>query len=428
MWDLFYDIMPKLLLSAFCMVSLLLVSKPKFSIKYTLLTAVPFTIILLAMNLAIFIPLGDAVYQRWFIFTVFMPESIVAAFLGKRKNFSLVSGIINAYISFYILFLGMAAFSTWIDDLKTEIIAIIIGSIVLFLYLKFYYVKIHNEIENTLPHFFKYLSIYSMIMLVLISAYQFIIGAVEDTNVLKLEIFGVAILGVYVISIIFMHYLISQYHSKIVDIKDREWLQNHIQYTLEQIKQSERKDNELRILHHDLRHILTTTSSLIQDNKNDKALEFLQQYINLINNTRKRRYCEDSFINAAVDYYYNICKEKKIKFNCKLNNIEDALKIPSHEVAVVISNCLENAINASLKLETNRLINFTFLNNNGRLVLKVENNYDGIIQLDEENNPTNHEENHGIGTASIQYFAKRNDLIIDYEMTNTKFKITILFK
>jgi sensor histidine kinase regulating citrate/malate metabolism len=261
-----------------------------------------------------------------------------------------------------------------------------------------------------------------------ISIYQALIGVVETQHVLRLEIFGVAILSVYILSIIFMHYLIKQYHSKIVNIKDNEWLENHLQYTIEQIKQQERKDNELRILHHDLRHILTTTSTLIQDNNNEKALEFLNQYISLINGTRRRRYCEDSLINASLDYYYNICQDNNIKFNCKLNNIEEALKIPSHEVAVVISNCLENAINASLKLESNRLINLTFLNNNGRLVLRVENNYNGIIEVDNNNHPISTEENHGIGTASIQYFAKRNDLIIDYEMTNSLFKIIILFK
>ena len=225
-----------------------------------------------------------------------------------------------------------------------------------------------------------------------------------------------------------MHYLIKQYYAKIVQLKNNEWLENHLQYTIEQIKQQERKESELRILHHDIRHILTTTSTLIQNNENDKALEFLNKYISLNNKTRRNRYCEDSFINSALDYYYHICKDNDIKFNCKLNNIEEALKIPSHEVAVVISNCLENAINASLKLESNRLINLTFLNNNGRLVLRVENNYNGIIELDNNNHPTTNEENHGIGTASIQYFAKRNDLIIDYEMTNTIFKITILFK
>ena len=428
MWELILDILPKLLLSAFCMVSLLLVSKPRFSMRFTVLITSIFTICLIAMNFVIFLPLGDMIYQKWFIITVFLPEAIVAAFLGKRKNFSLATAIMNSYISFYILFLTISALNNWIHDVYTRVGLIIFGSILLFLYLKKFYVKIHNEIESTLPSFFKYLLIYATLMLVEISIYQFLIGAVENQYVLRLEIFGVAILSVYILSIIFMHYLITQYHAKIAQIKDAEWLQNHLQYTIEQIRQQERKDNELRILNHDLRHILTTTSALIQNNESDKALEFLNTYVNVISKTRKIRYCEDSFINSTLDYYYNICKDNKIKFNCKLNNIEEALKIPSHEVAVVISNCLENAINASLKLKSNRLINFTFLNNNGRLVLKVENNYDGIIELDEENKPKNDDDNHGIGTASIQYFAKRNDLIIDYEMSNNIFKITILFK
>lgn len=428
LWDIIIGLAPKLLLTVFCMVSLLLVSKPKYSIKTTILVALIATVILLICNIIIFTPLGDAVYQKFFILTVFVPEAIVAAFLGKRKNFSLITAIINSFISFYILFLTISAFSNWITRLETQIILIVIGSTLLFIYLKRAYCKIHNEIENVLPSFFKYLLVYAALMMVEISIYQFLIGAVESQHVLRLEIFGVAILSVYILSIIFMRYLISQYHEKIVYIKDNEWLKNHIQYTIEQVKQQERKDSQLRILHHDLRHILTTTSTLIQNDENEKALEFLDKYINLISSVRTIRYCKDSFINAALDYYYNICTDNNIKFNCKLNNIEDALKIPSHEIAVVISNCLENAINASLKLESNRLINFTFLNNNGRLVLKVENNYNGIIELDNENNPTNHEENHGIGTASIQYFAKRNDLIIDYEITQNIFKIIILFK
>ena len=233
------------------MVSLLLVSKPKYSMRFTVLVALLFTIALMAMNLVIFTPLGDMLYQKWFIFTVFLPEAVVAAFLGKRKNFSLATAIMNAYISFYILFLTVSALSNWINNLYYRMLLIAIGSVLLFFYLKLFYAKIHNEIESTLPSFFKYLLIYAIMMMTEISIYQFLIGAVESHHVLRLEIFGVAILSVYILSIIFMHYLIAQYHAKIVYIKDNEWLQNHLQYTVEQIKQQERKDKELRILHHD---------------------------------------------------------------------------------------------------------------------------------------------------------------------------------
>lgn len=429
MFDKLFLISPQLLLTVFCMVSLLLVSKPKFSMKITIIISTCFTLLLLLTNTIIFLNQGPNIYKDYFILTVFIPEAILAFLLGKRKQLSAITAIINAFISFYILMLTLSAFSNWMTKIESQLILIVIGSACIFVYLKLFYAKIHNEIETTLPKFFKYLLIYATLMFLEITIYQFLIGAyAANQPILRLEIFGVAILSVYILSIVFMRYLIKQYYHKIVQLKDNEWLENHLQYTIEQIKQQERKESELRILHHDIRHILTTTSTLIQNNENDKALEFLNKYIALSNKSRTRRYCEDSFINSALDYYYNICNDNDIKFNCKLNNIEEALKIPSHEVAVVISNCLENAINASLKLETNRLINLTFLNNNGRLVLRVENNYNGIIEVDNQNHPISTEENHGIGTASIKYFAKRNDLIIDYEITNSLFKITILFK
>ena len=42
--------------------------------------------------------------------------------------------------------------------------------------------------------------------------------------------------------------------------------------------------------------------------------------------------------------------------------------------------------------------------------------------------PTNPLEDHGIGTKSIEDFAKRNDLILNYNITKTTFEISILFK
>ena len=44
------------------------------------------------------------------------------------------------------------------------------------------------------------------------------------------------------------------------------------------------------------------------------------------------------------------------------DNIEEALKIDTSEVAIVLSNCFENAFNATNKLEKDRVIDFRFIN------------------------------------------------------------------
>ena len=53
--------------------------------------------------------------------------------------------------------------------------------------------------------------------------------------------------------------------------------------------------------------------------------------------------------------------------------------------------------------------------------------YDGNISFDTNNLPTNDNEEHGFGTKSIELFAKRNNITLDYAVTKTTFEITLLF-
>ena len=111
----------------------------------------------------------------------------------------------------------------------------------------------------------------------------------------------------------------------------------------------------------------------------------------------------------------------------KFKNIDKALKLKSSDLAILISNCFDNAINASEKLKSNRLIDFKFINTNDNLVLQIKNNYDGNITLDKNNIPTSLKQDHGIGTQSIASFCKKNKLTLDYDITDTTFTLSILF-
>ena len=162
--------------------------------------------------------------------------------------------------------------------------------------------------------------------------------------------------------------------------------------------------------------------------KYKEAKEFISGYVKDVETTSVSRYSTIPLLDAIIEYYKIICKEKGIKFNCKINNVEDALKVDIYEIVIFISNCLEIAVNATSKLEENKYIKFTFLNNDGRLVLQIENSYNGEIAYDVNNDPTNPEEGLGFGTYSNKWFAQRNKLSLDYKITEDTFKINVLFK
>lgn len=69
-----------------------------------------------------------------------------------------------------------------------------------------------------------------------------------------------------------------------------------------------------------------------------------------------------------------------------------------------------------------------FINNMGRLILQVENSFNGQIEKDKDDKPTSSLSGHGIGTNSIHWFAERNNLSVNYNITDSVFKISVLFK
>ena len=169
---------------------------------------------------------------------------------------------------------------------------------------------------------------------------------------------------------------------------------------------------------------LSKLINYIVENGFFKALSWV---ISIIEENSIIQYCKDPIIDTVIGYYHHKCKENSIKFDVKINDIETMLQMPTHEVGVLISNCLDNAINATKKIETNRHIKFYFLNNNGRLVLRVKNTFDGNIIYDSAKMPTNKEKNHGIGSKSIKHFTEKYHLMLDYKISEKEFEITILF-
>lgn len=423
------ELMPLLYSSLICLIYLLLVSGTRYSLKKTIAILVPFMALILAANIIIFSSKGYDSMKNWYIISVFIPESILVSFVSKRKGLSLITGLFNTFLIFYfvlVLYIIADRFTyRVIFSILLYVGSIPVTSIVLY----FFYNRLHNIVEKYLKGAFWLMLAYTIIILLEINIYRILFtSVVSDTSrYLSIETFAAAILSVYLVSIVGFYIFLTAYERKMISNFDNDILKRQVKNVIKISKVKRANEEKLKVLRHDLKHLLVSLSSLITNNESQKALELINTYNISIEETQSKNYCNDPLINSILEYYNNKCLDNDIVFTTKINDFESILDVPVEDLVIVISNCLDNAINACLRIPNKRYINFIFLNNDERLIMQIKNGFDGKIQFDDYMYPTNPESSHGYGTKSIKNFAKKHNINFDYIIKDNSFEITFLF-
>ena len=430
--DRFIILIPHLILAIFSFAAVFITNGTKYSIKKSLLITIPLLILVCSINIVVFMNNGiptdklDETLYFWFAITIYTPINLVIFIVTKRKLLSYLTAGVNLFLAYYFI-----ALTGKLIQERTSVdwiiyIWYVVAISIAFVFIKVIYIKLQNTLETVLPKYLGLLTLYASLMILEIYAYSELIRDAQG-NSLRLEIFSIAIISVYLTSIIIFYFIINHYRQTYEENSNLILMKGQVQSIQDQYKMREMKDEEVKILRHDMKHILITVSSLIKNEKNNEALDFINEYVSTIDATKGKIFCNDSIINSILDYYWNKAEQEEVTLNIKINNIEDVLNVPSYETAVLISNCLDNAIKAANKLKNNRIVDFTFWNNDGRLILQCKNNYDGIILIDKDGRPTNLAKGHGLGSDSIELFAKKYNLNITYQITENVYKINIIF-
>lgn len=423
------ELMPLLYSSLICLMYLLLISGTRYSLKKTIAILVPLMALILAANIVIFSSKGYDSMKNWYIISVFIPESILVSFVSKRKGLSLITGLFNTFLIFYfvlVLYIIADRFTyRVIFSILLYVGSIPVTSIVLY----FFYNRLHNIVEKYLKGAFWLMLAYTIIILLEINIYRILFtSVVSDTSrYLSIETFAAAILSVYLVSIVGFYIFLTAYERKMISNFDNDILKRQVKNVIKISKVKRANEEKLKVLRHDLKHLLVSLSSLITNNESQKALELINTYNISIEETQSKNYCNDPLINSILEYYNNKCLDNDIVFTTKINDFESILDVPVEDLVIVISNCLDNAINACLRIPNKRYINFIFLNNDERLIMQIKNGFDGKIQFDDYMYPTNSESSHGYGTKSIKNFAKKHNINFDYIIKDNSFEITFLF-
>lgn len=179
-----------------------------------------------------------------------------------------------------------------------------------------------------------------------------------------------------------------------------------------------------RAMRHDRRHFEALVLSLIRDGKTEEAAKCLEERLNQEPRSSKR-YCENTTVNAALMHYVTLAERSDIRVTVSAN-IPYKTGVDDMQLAIAVSNLLENAIHACEKLpESERFIEIT-ARFKQQLLLEIVNSCGGKEKLDEEGHPVTDEEGHGIGTRSVLDFAQKTNSVIRYDVGDNRFKVRMI--
>ncbi len=177
----------------------------------------------------------------------------------------------------------------------------------------------------------------------------------------------------------------------------------HSKKELEAICRAER---EIAILRHDMRHYLSNIFTFVENGENDKAMLYVKDIISTVEATGVQKYCKNEIVNIILSSHEAKINESGIDFRVDIR-IPERIDVSDVDITAILSNALENAIQATCMLEKGkRRIEFCMHIGGNKLLLSVKNTF-AITPAFTDGLPVSKERGHGIGTQSIRYIVEK---------------------
>ena len=164
---------------------------------------------------------------------------------------------------------------------------------------------------------------------------------------------------------------------------------------------------ESRQARHDMRHQLNQIYALARGGDLEALNVYLSKAVSRIPNA-DMQLCENRAADSVVGYYRALAGRGDIPFRAQLD-LPQSLPVDEIDACLVLSNLLENALEASLRTDTRRRrIELTAYVHAGRhLLIEVTNTFDGEVREKGGSFRSSKRRGNGIGIQSVRHIAEK---------------------
>ena len=198
--------------------------------------------------------------------------------------------------------------------------------------------------------------------------------------------------------------------------------------------QQERYENlrsaieEARQARHDIRHHFVQLSVMAEDGNLEKIKDYLQNAMDKIPSF-DFHFCENQSVDNVIGYYYALAQKEEIPFDARVD-LPQELSVDEMDLCLILSNLLENALEASRKTTMSRQQILLEIRQHSAslLLIRVENNFYGIIKEKNHLLHSTKRKGLGIGTQSVRRMAEKNDGSCNFTYENGVFIAKIMLR
>lgn len=167
---------------------------------------------------------------------------------------------------------------------------------------------------------------------------------------------------------------------------------------------------------HDLRHHNRLLLSLLREGEVGKAMDFIETQEKELWVSPIAVYCKSPILNAALTVYAQLAEQDNIRVSCEVDRDEENVLGGDEDLAILLSNVMENAVIASrAQPDGEREIRVSLGCTAGQYALMVENRFDAPIAFGDDGLPMTRERGHGTGMISLRHFAEKYDASVIFE-------------
>ncbi len=187
---------------------------------------------------------------------------------------------------------------------------------------------------------------------------------------------------------------------------------------------NDRIDESIR-LRHDHRHHLQTLLSYLQQNKIEKSLEYLNQYVDSRERSERIMLCRHMLADALFQYYKARCNEDSIAFEC-LADLPADIPIADTDFSILFGNLLENAYEAASLVKSDAYIKIQLQSQKDKIIALIENNYEIEPVFHNNRLDSTKHAGAGIGTKSATLIVEKNKGVIEFDTQNHVFSVRLV--